>query len=317
MTRPLVAVLILSQVSALRTSFLPPAQRSALLHQIQPLPLTYQRLNPWTRTFAGEGDIESPSNLDRLREEAANPFRSIRIFVYGAAGFNAGLGGLTACTQLIGAVGNAPNALPVDQVLMNIAVNFGVVGVSFALWRFDSANREESIKEIQQQNLDAKEMKEQSVIGAAERESMLPSLKLMLYQDEASASVDDLQVNARQHIVILAGKRGMISDSLLAAQILGEKFRRQNILVVPVLLEESKGFDKPRFDTNRPFVATPETGSEAGWKAYVGAELEEAKVQGASIEQGIVIARRKDGKVVRRGLGVPIWESLIDSFAEK
>ena len=45
-----------------------------------------------------------------------------------------GLGFLTSIPQLIGALGNAPNALPLEQVGTNIAINVSVgIACGFAL----------------------------------------------------------------------------------------------------------------------------------------------------------------------------------------
>ena len=46
--------------------------------------------------------------IDRLTVESSNPFRKVRLFIYGGFAFSAGVGGLTALTQLAASVTGQP-----------------------------------------------------------------------------------------------------------------------------------------------------------------------------------------------------------------
>ena len=45
-------------------------------------------------------------------------------------------------------------------------------------------------------------------------------------------------------------------------------------------------------------------------------EIELARLQGAPniLKEGLVIAMTKNGKVVRRGIGIPPWKPLLDKL---
>ena len=50
------------------------------------------------------------------------------------------------------------------------------------------------------------------------------------------------------------------------------------------------------------------------WMDYVLKEIDQAERQGnkQAGREGIVIALKKTGKVIRRGLGLPIWKQLVE-----
>lgn len=113
------------------------------------------------------------------------------------------------------------------------------------------------------------------------------------------------------------------------------QFATQGILVVPVVLggsltnegSGSTGFGANTDATaaNQPYVARPdgENDDNAAWQDYVDEELASATEQSAAAaaagvegadapaSRGIVIVCNRDGKVVRRGLGVPVWNKVV------
>ena len=60
-----------------------------------------------------------------LRAEAEAPFRSLRLFLFGAGVVGAGLATLFGTPQLIGALAGAANAKPVSEALQDFAINIG------------------------------------------------------------------------------------------------------------------------------------------------------------------------------------------------
>ena len=285
-----------------------------------------------------DGDDASTTNYDRLKAEAENPFRVLRRFLYGAAGANAALGGFIALTQLGGTLGNAPSALPLTQVGTNLAVDFGVVGLALVAFKFDS---EGSVVAVAPE-LEARAAAKLTEDEVEARAAMLGTLPISVVATEAGevreAAVGDAMALGGQHVVIVCGSAKVIEEALVKAKILGDRFAKQGILVVPcdlALVDAAAasggggsrsggggGFGKDAFADN-PYVAQPVLSGTAAkaWSAYCGAELASAAAQAGTTEgemriRGIaVVASRSDGKVVRRGLGVPDWGLVIKDLA--
>jgi len=135
-------------------------------------------------------------------------------------------------------------------------------------------------------------------------------------------SVTDVQSNMKQNIVVLAGSKTFIRDALLTAGLCKQIFPPNNVLIVPVktdALPEGNGFKVVDGPTNtntntRPYVATP---LGEGWSTLIDNELEDAKSQGNGARaklEGIVLVVSSQGKIVRRGLGLPEWRELVEKF---
>jgi hypothetical protein len=55
------------------------------------------------------------------------------------------------------------------------------------------------------------------------------------------------------------------------------------------------------------------------WRSYLSKEIEQAKTQGNAdiIQQGLVLAVRKDGNIVCRGIGAPPWKQIVTELNTK
>jgi hypothetical protein len=55
------------------------------------------------------------------------------------------------------------------------------------------------------------------------------------------------------------------------------------------------------------------------WERYLQKEIELAKLQGEAdiVSKGLVIAVKRNGKVVRRGVGLPPWKQVVDEMQDK
>lgn len=270
-----------------------------------------------------EADAKAKAEaLARLREEAANPFRSLRFFVYGSSAFSAGIGGMSSLAQLAGTLGGAKYALPLDQVVQNLAINFGVVAAMGTLWKLDSDSQQEERERIStlfdKRNQVKKTKIPSSVLKASEKQFGNLEVEVVVGEDaKRTVPIKDLQANANQHVVVLAGNDEMISDALLSAELMGTSFARADILVVPVeqaadANAATKGFGKQKDPLG--FVAKPAADALPAWKAFLDNEIANAEKQADDPktirEQGIVLVLRNDGKVVRRGLGLPDWSMI-------
>lgn len=274
-----------------------------------------------------------------LQEEITSPFRGLRFFVYGAGFLGGSLGGLTALSQLLAGVGGAPSAPAVSQSLQNIVVDFGVVAAAVAGWNFDSKQKDaktEALKLAQDRRTGQPDESK-----SAKKLEMLQQLEVMVPVDPTQApegavglkaKLGDLREGAQQNIVVFASSSSeTVKEALIKAQIVGEtEFTAKNVLVVPVDLSKmqqkakgkaagkksGKGFGGDPAWLDQGYVAPPLEGTEAQWLKYVTEELEDAEGQGVegAAKTGIAICVRADGRVARRGLGVPLWADLVDEL---
>ncbi|NJN71916.1 MAG: DUF3493 domain-containing protein [Limnothrix sp. RL_2_0] len=76
----------------------------------------------------------SPEKMARLRDEAQNPYRALRQFVYICFGISGGVGGVVFLAQ-IAAGRDLQKAIP------NFAVQAGVVGLMILLWRWENKRK--------------------------------------------------------------------------------------------------------------------------------------------------------------------------------
>jgi hypothetical protein len=72
-----------------------------------------------------------------MRAEAEAPFRTLRLVIFGFSVASAGVGTLISLPQLAGALNGGRNAMQVDDVLTNLAINIGAVTIFAFLFRQD------------------------------------------------------------------------------------------------------------------------------------------------------------------------------------
>jgi hypothetical protein len=159
------------------------------------------------------------------------------------------------------------------------------------------------------------------------------------------ATVRELQEGAGQNVVVVAGTEAVLREALVRAMILGTRFAKQSILIVPVPVDSStgsllgagvssgsgsrmgergkRGFGRSAWE-EKPYVAKVANSSGEGseesfssWATYLDSELSAAATQAGVTAaevaaQGIVIVMNQEGSIVRRGLGAPAWDMIIN-----
>jgi hypothetical protein len=162
--------------------------------------------------------------------------------------------------------------------------------------------------------------------GMEERQKGLRALPLdiMVSTEGATreATVGELQVGAKQHMIIVAGPRKACRDALLGANLLKMDFAMSNVIVVPYetgldSAEEksrpSGGFaDRPMYET-QPYIARA---SGEDWAEYIKSEMADAVKQGGNRanEEGIAIVIASNGKIIRRGVGTVPWRQMVEQL---
>ena len=164
--------------------------------------------------------------------------------------------------------------------------------------------------------------------GMKEREKLLGSLPLdvVVSGDGTTqvAKVSDLQLGAKQHMIIVAGPRKACKDALIGANLLKSDFALNNVLVVPYetdadtleqMARPSGGFgDRPSYET-QPYIARP-AGDD--WDEYIRQEFEDAiKQNGDNVKKdGIALVVANNGKIIRRGVGTVPWRQMVQQLDE-
>lgn len=264
----------------------------------------------------------------RLREEIDSPFRKVRLAFFASSFASALIASyFSALSTMKSIVGGYADAMPLDEVLANDAINIGaVIACGFLTYREYNAG---------QANLEK--------IARGGKLASLVVEPAALQEDNKRRLVEIKSYRRISRVLIAAGGRDYISfmakslssNQLKDTNILPEKLAEVDVVVVPVLLEEqngkivvgdTRGFWKEgveatvtendrNFDINRSnnVISFPQ-GSNA-WIDYLGSEVETAKTQGFDVlEKGITLTVKKNGKILRRATGQPPFGDLIGTM---
>mmetsp|Transcript_16565 Transcript_16565/g.46321 ORF Transcript_16565/g.46321 Transcript_16565/m.46321 type:complete len:339 (+) Transcript_16565:99-1115(+) len=257
----------------------------------------------------------------KLLTESIAPWRTLRLFLYGALGSGAFLGGLVNGS---GAIANSASPdFNLNTELLNLGIDFGAVALFAFLFKFDLDKQGELTGKVDDRLEQKKKMKEVKK-GMKQRESLLASLPLEITISNDGqtqrAKVGELQAGAKQHMIIVAGPRRACKDALIGANLLKMDFAMGNVLVVPyqtdadaAIAEPSGGFgDRPIYET-QPYVATPPRDE---WQDFIDQEMKDAVEQnGESVKKdGIAIVVASNGKIIRRGIGTVPWRIMVEEL---
>lgn len=266
-----------------------------------------------------------PAVKNKLLSESIAPWRTLRLFLYGSLGSGAFIGGLI---NIGGAV--AASATPdydLSKELLNVGIDFGAVAVFGFLAKWDIDKQGELQTKVEDKVQRKKEEKK-IIKQMDERVNILKSLPLEITVstegDTRQAIVNEMQMGAKQHMILVIGPRKACTDALIGANLLKMDFALSNVLVVPYDtsaggaddVRPSGGFgDRPTYET-QPYIARP-TGPE--WDEYVKAEMDDAvKQSGESArKEGIAIVVSNEGKVIRRGVGTVPWRQMVQQLEEE
>lgn len=225
-----------------------------------------------------------------LRAEAEAPFRSFRIVIFGFGVVSAGLATLFSIPTLIGALAGAPNAKDLTEALQDILINVTALGVCGYLLRGDLEAREKQMARLL-------------------REDQLGMCQVEL----ANKKVLRLgQLRGAARPVIVVGSQEQVGDALKLAEKYRQPLMERGVLVIgiPIYGEGEGGAeaaDIPELvaDDLR-WRAKPLRVNE--WKAWFD---EQAGASGKTVDKGLYVGLRLDGRVRASGRGCP----PLDQFA--
>ncbi|KAF4387024.1 hypothetical protein G4B88_024596 [Cannabis sativa] len=233
------------------------------------------------------------SSTARIRSEVLTPFRSVRMFFYIAFMASAGLGGLIATTQLIGALTNPSRAAEVTEISKGLAIDLGAVLVFAFLY-----SRENNAKNLQ--------------LARLSREESLSNLKLRV-DEKRVIPLSSLRGIAR--LVICAGPESYLTESFRLSQPFTEGLLERGVLVVPFCSDGNV----PSFEfeeSNENEVTIPNrkrlwqlrTFDVSAWSEWLD---EQKKMANVSPDSPVYLSLRLDGRVRGSGVGYPPWNAFV------
>jgi hypothetical protein len=181
----------------------------------------------------GDGGNDSPprpeySSDAKIRSEVIAPFRSFRMFFYGAFIASGSIGGLIAVTRLIGALNHAPGAEAPIEIAKGLGIDLAAVIIFALLYQSDAKAREIALAKLS-------------------REEDLANLRLQLDNKKV---VTLAQLRGISRIVILAGPGSYIEEALKQSEPFKAALLERGVLLAPYAT------DGATLTVDNPAVAT-------------------------------------------------------------
>eukprot|EP01041_Mallomonas_annulata_P001941 gene1941-3765_t len=262
-----------------------------------------------------------------LKAEIASPFRSLRVFFYVAIGMSAGLGLFFSIPQLILALQKGDEQIPLQTIITNIAINLGGVGAGVFLWNRENNQSKEQLERFQEKEKITNNQLTPSEKIARETEIGLLPIEIQVSESNENTTrivaFKDLQSKGKQNIIVFAATYDTVKDAVISAKIEGVSlFNMQETFIVPVVLGDelqnqledgsSKGFATKEGLMSAPYIGKPTQLNV--WQAYLKKEVDLAITQGSKDikEKGLVLVVNRSGKIIRRGVGIPPWKTVVE-----
>ncbi len=147
----------------------------------------------------------------KIRSEVIAPFRSFRMFFYGAFIASGSIGGLIAVTRLIGALNHAPGAEAPIEIAKGLGIDLAAVIIFALLYQSDAKAREIALAKLS-------------------REEDLANLRLQLDNKKV---VTLAQLRGISRIVILAGPGSYIEEALKQSEPFKAALLERGVLLAP------------------------------------------------------------------------------------
>jgi hypothetical protein len=267
-------------------------------------------------SLAQNNNKNEPGEFSRelmLREEAENPFRKVRFFLYAGLGAGAFISLLVSVTRMAAALTAGINVDLLPESSINAAVDAAGLIVLAFLWKNDL--------EAEQSRL------QRASKGAALAKLKVRASKSLMFLDDNDAGDDDASSSStftttlaslrqgrgiEKRVVIAAAGREKIASVLTEAKDLADALATNDLLVVPVLI--------PSIALPADLLPGPERGTDllqpplsecialpvgSGWSMVVDDEVRQAIEQGIDVDkEGLCVILKKNGRVGQRTRGI-------------
>lgn len=272
----------------------------------------------------------------RLREEVESPFRTVRLYFFGASTGSALVALYFSIFAAIkAAAGGFSDAPPLDEALTSCAINAGAAVacgfLTYRDWQAGNANLERIAQGGKLARLSVRPMEGAEAAGAGAGGASIAAAPtttvLAEYRRNARVLI---AAGGKEYVETLC--RTLCSDQRSDENTLARGLEASDVIVVPVLLQGdgyAVGDAAPvwretsptgenvnrNLDPNRAsrVIAFPQFPNQ--WAEYLRPEVETAQKQGFDVlNKGFTIVVKKNGRILRRATGQPQFEGLIETM---
>ncbi|GJP55391.1 hypothetical protein CLOM_g14355 [Closterium sp. NIES-68] len=270
------------------------------------------------RASGSNGDgKEGPTEYSqeaRLRQEVLNPFRTVRMFLYGAFIASASIGALITATALLAVAAGARDADPaqIQDSLKDLGIDVAAAGTFALLYRSDARGKDASLNRLT-------------------REESLAKLRLELPTGRI-VPLSQLQGSCR--LIIVAGPLSHVQAALAAAEPYRAALLERAVVVAPFVTVGAEAGAAAAGNVPLPGdfkgfaeVVDPSWGGEVAtaaadgllqrwmgrptytdeWNRWLKEQMKFANVAPGS---PVYLSLRLDGRVRASGVGYPPWSVI-------
>ena len=265
----------------------------------------------------------------RLREEVESPFRTVRLYFFGASLASAVIAFYFSLVTLLQAVSFGEGS--VEDAVTSVAINIGAILVCGGITYRDYQAKQADLARIKQGGALASLVVERPAVVASDKQPGRPTQRSTLADFRRFYRVL-IAAGGADYIQTLC--RSLNADQLADENTLPQGLQASDILVIPVLLQPSSGSSLTVGDTLGCWMATEATETDrnldvtrantvvawpkgpAAWSEVLAPEIDTAQgKQGFNVlEKGITLLLKKNGKILRRATGQPQWSGMIQAM---
>ena len=285
----------------------------------------------------------------RLREEVESPFRTFRLFFFGASLASAIVAFYFSLLTLGKAyTGGFTDAPPIPEALQSVGINMAAIAICAGITLRDYQAKQADLARIRQGGALASLVVERVTsiadpVSENKEDGGSAVLPPSLLQTPRTTLLD---CRRKFRILIAAGGpeylqalcRSLTADQLTDRNTLPEAMAAADLLLVPVLLQPTSSSPSDfrvgdtstcwmetqpvtendrNLDVNRANAVVAFPRGPVAWADVLKPEIETAVGQGFDVsERGITLLLKKNGKILRRATGQPQWSGLLGTLQE-
>ena len=254
------------------------------------------------------------STMVNLRAEAQEPFRFLKLYLFGGLASGAGLGLFIIGTRLIKALQGGEDAPDMQETVTNLGINVVGLVVFGLLLKNELALRKQVIQKV-------------------EREEELGRLGVTL--GDSSKNVLFSRLRGSYRVFIVAGSDGHILETLESLERFKDKLKDNKIVVLTVNMnEQASAEDDLPFGQRRRKARTSKTTElsasaaamllggdkklklapvdESAWRRWIINQIESSGFD--PTVRDVFFSVAKNGTIWKSGAGVPNWMKLFDEL---